>query len=388
MWLHFGRGAEIRLRSRPPSASPLILSGRQFRQSRYTSQYLAALRQPPNRPIFLHMQFRRAIKSVLLALVCTCLSSVNARAQSPPNPGPGCPPSVSDDDFSEMTGKKVFPKVIVDDVIFDGPVHLPTAALNELVVLLKQKEYGGNEWLDEIEESARGVWQDQGYFKARVTGQAIPLGGDADHQHFSVTIHVDEGPQYRLGSIRFRRILGADERRDSSPDAGIRHPNPGKDGESVLTGPAAALIFPKEALRKLVPLEDGDILKVAKIREGLDAMKDLYGTFGYIDFVPMPEIDVDDKRQIVSICFDLDEQMQFRIGKIEVVGLDAKTEKALIWKIEPGLVFNSKLFEMFFKDNQSVLPAGASSANNAKVRRNMKDGTVDIELVFGLCPPG
>jgi Surface antigen variable number repeat len=334
------------------------------------------------------MRSRVVAQSPILLLVCVCLCPTNARAQTSSNSG-SCPGAiVSDDDFNEMTGRKVFPRVLIDDITFDRPIHLPTPAFDEFVSSVKQKRYGGSEWLDEIEESARGVWQDQGYFKARVTGQAIPLGGDADHQHFSVTIHVDEGPQYRLGSIRFRRILGADERRDSSPDAGTRHPNPGKDGESVLTGPAAALIFPKEALRKLVPLEDGDILKVAKIREGLDAMKDLYGTLGYIDFVPMPEIDVDDKRQIVSICFDLDEQMQFRIGKIEVVGLDAKTEKALIWKIEPGLVFNSKLFEMFFKDNQSVLPAGASSANNAKVRRNMKDGTVDIELVFGLCPPG
>jgi Surface antigen variable number repeat len=333
------------------------------------------------------MQFRRAIQSVLLALVCTCLSSVNAFAQSPPNPGPGCPPSVSDDDFSEMTGKKVFPKVIVDDIIFDGPVHLPTAALNELVASLKQKEYGGNEWLNEIEESARGVWQDQGYFKARVTGQAIPLGGDADHQHFSVTLYVDEGRQYRLGNIRFRRILASPEGLLVSTETGSRQLNPENVGKSDLKGPAAALIFPKETLRKLIPLEDGDIPRVDKIREGLDALKELYGSFGYIDFVPMPEIELDDKRQIVSICFDLDEEMQFRIGKIEVVGLDAKTEKALIWKIAPGIVFNSKLFEMFFKDNQSVLPAGASPATNARLQRDEKDGIVDIKFVFRFCPP-
>jgi outer membrane protein assembly factor BamA len=47
-------------------------------------------------------------------------------------------------------------------------------------------------------------------------------------------------------------------------------------------------------LRKLVPLEEGDIFNVTKIRESLDAMKKLYSSFEYINFAATPITDVDD----------------------------------------------------------------------------------------------
>jgi len=97
-------------------------------------------------------------------------------------------------------------------------------------------------------------------------------------------------------------------------------------------------------------------------------------------------VEFDDDHQIVSIRFDLDEGMQYRIRTIGVFGLDADSEKALIWKMQPGDVFDEELFETFFKDNQALLPAGASPATNSELRRNTKDGTIDLEFRFWPCP--
>ncbi|MGA8222585.1 MAG: POTRA domain-containing protein [Candidatus Acidiferrales bacterium] len=290
---------------------------------------------------------------------------------------------MSGDDFNEMIGRKVFPKTIIDDVKFDGPVHLPADILDELVDSIKQRESSiaiSTELEETAEVSVRGAWQNHGYFNVRVSWEAIPTAGDADYQHFSVVFHVDEGPQYRLGKVQFRAAhFVAPTESGDRPSLRRRRKYDDPD-------PADLPIFPIEQLRSLIPLQEGDLLSSDKIREGLDALRKLYGSHGYIDFTPTPETEVDDEHQTVSIVFVLDEQPQYRIGKIEVAGLGPNTENALVWRLKPGDIFNYDLFKQFFEDNQSILPAGASPSENSEFRRNTKDGIVDIKLKFRPCP--
>jgi outer membrane protein assembly factor BamA len=145
-------------------------------------------------------------------------------------------------------------------------------------------------------------------------------------------------------------------------------------------------VFSAEELRNLIPLQDGDILSAEKIRDGLAALGQLYGEHGYIDFVAAPLTDIDDEHQIVSLTIDLIEDKQFRIGKIEVSGLDARLQNALAWNIKPGDVFDNRMFEKFFETNQSVLPPGASMSKNSRLNRSMGNGTVDVVFNFSPCP--
>ncbi len=360
------------------------------------------------------MPLRAALQYLLLGSVCACLCPTNGHAQSASGSG-SCPtPVVSDDDFTEMTGKKVFPKAIIDDVTFDGPVSLPPATLDELLTSIKQKKSSTSisDWLEEtVEIAVRGAWQNNGYFKVKVSWQTIPHLGDPDYQHFSVVFHVDEGLQYRLGEIRFRTSQDPTETQASSTTAArsqmdelndsesgsadseepannssrptLRKREPTNDDEPMSASTTHPPRFPEEELRKLIPLQQGDILSSEKIREGLDALRKLYGSHGYIDFTPTPETEVDEEHQVVSILLVLDEQPQYRIGKIRIVGLSANAENALIWKIKPGDIFNNDLFKQFFEDNQPILPAGSSSAENSEFTR--KDGIVDIKLKFSPC---
>lgn len=218
--------------------SPRLPFGIPFRHPYDTPQYFAALHPPSNKPIFPRMPLWAAQRRLLLPSICVWLCSASARAQLSPNPGRGCPSGVTCEDFKEMIGKRIFPKIVIDHVTFDGPIHLPGAALEELLTSLKQREFdAGTKWLEEIEEvPIRSTWQDQGYFKVEVSGRAIPLGGDTKSQHFSVICHLDEGNQYLLEAISFRT-----------------------------SDPSVALIFSPEELRKLIPLQAGDTLNVRKI---------------------------------------------------------------------------------------------------------------------------
>ena len=319
------------------------------------------------------------------------------RAQSTSSPA-RCSSPTSD----ESAESKVSPTVVIDSVVFEGPISLPDSAREQLVAELKQHKVGASsEWLAEVQEvSIRGAWQDQGFFKAASSAQAQIISNDSVEQHVSLLVHIEEGIQYRLTDIRFRKApdyFGGDsvhsepdEGREDSGDAfasgaskpKLRKKSTSYDAEYLGSG---ELAFPPEELRRLVPLSDGDLFSTKQIREGLDALARLYHSHGYINFVAMPLTEVDDSNGTISLTLGLDEGRQFRLRKAEVQGLEPHAANALRWPMQPGDIFNNKLLEDFFTDNKGTLPAG-TSPSNVELKKNEKYGTVDIRLVFPACP--
>src|ERR1700722_12153165 len=142
-------------------------------------------------------------------------------------------------------------KIIIDEVRFDGPIHISDSDRQQLVSELKQSNYPvDSDRLEEFREVAiKGMWRDRGYFKMEATAKEEIVRKDSAGDHVLVIVHVDEGPQYHLGSVEFR---------SSDPDD--------------------PLVFPREELRKLISMSEGDIFSAEKIRESLDALHQLYGS--------------------------------------------------------------------------------------------------------------
>jgi outer membrane protein assembly factor BamA len=326
-------------------------------------------------------------RPVLLLLSCLCVCTPNVDAQSSSKLDSCCPPAASCENSNGINRGHASARIVIDDVAFDGPVQLATTNL-EPVLTLKQKEYDDDsKWLGDIEDATRRVWEDQGYFKATVSATAVPLGSGDSHKHFSVVIHVDEGLQYRLGSIQFSATTDSDyDIHENSSGVRLMREKSSAFDHFGPGDPARRPIFPREELRTLFPLREGDILDADKVRQGLVALHDLYAGNGYIDIMATPIMDVDDEHQLISLQVQLHEQKQYRIGKLAISGLDANTKNALIWKLKSGDIFNFQLFEAFFKDNESRLPAGTSPANSSEIVRNTYNGTVDITFTFSPCP--
>jgi outer membrane protein assembly factor BamA len=292
---------------------------------------------------------------VALSCVYALLSAQPIRAQSQQEKPQTCPPScLSSDEFKELLGIKVYPKIVVDDVKFDGPTHLPDVSTEqELITKLKHREFdAGSEWLEEILFPVRNAWSDLGYFNAEATGQSQVVSADSTYEHVVVTIRVNEGPQYRLRGIRFR---------EADPDK--------------------RLAFAPEELRKLVSLQDGDIFYTQKIRESLDKLRRFYNSSGYIDFVSMPQTEIDNVSQRISLVMVLQEGEQFRVGKVEVFGLKPSKAAMLTSTLNPGDVFNGSFVDDFVKENMSALPVGASP-HVLGLKTDLKKRTVDIVVDF------
>jgi outer membrane protein assembly factor BamA len=307
---------------------------------------------------------RRTVLFILLGVIHILICSSPIYAQIPRRlerclPYPTLAEEIKDmqDEVEAKERKTPQRKVVIDDVNFDGPIHLPNSIREQLITELKQREFDGDyDWLGEIQEvPVRGAWQDQGYFRVNSTAQARIISSDSTIQHVSVIVHVDEGLQYRLGDVSFR---------EGDPDD--------------------PLPFPAEELRKLVPLREGDLFNVEKIREGLEALKKLYDSNGYIDFTASPDMEVDEASRRISLVMVLDQQKQYRVGKVEILGVDARTASNLRSKLKPGDIFNSRLVDDFLKENKAALPADASP-RDIEVHRDVRNGTVDARADFRTC---
>lgn len=340
--------------------------------------------------------------AISLGFIYAVVCSPPIHGQSPPNSARCFPSllSLASDEKAEFIGKKVFPKVIIDDVVFDGPTSLPASTREQLVGELREHAaLGSTRWLEEWGEFAvRNAWMDEGFFKMTSTAEPKIISSDATEQHVSVTVHVDEGMQYRLRDIRFGKepqvvpaaVHSVQPDSDEAPDNGrtmvsvsvlskkVEFPE-FHDSEQLDTN----LVFPPQELRKRFPLSDGDVLDASRIKEGLDALSRFYHSRGYINFAATSETITDDKNATISLIMVLDEGKQFRIRSLDVQGLDQQTTGSLKWRVQPGDLYDFEFFKDFFTDNRNILPSGGASQSN---HMNEERGTVDIRFVFPSCP--
>jgi len=308
---------------------------------------------------------------VVVGVVCALVCSPPVRAQLPqklerclPYPTYQQENKAMDEEVAAKTRmNEPRQRIIVDDVKFDGPIHVSDAVRQQVLSDLKQPDFNDNPdsesaWLGEIQAvGLMGVWQDQGFFKVEATAKEEFIRNDSTGKHVRIIAHINEGPQFRLGDVQFRS-----------------------------SDPGEPLAFRPEELRRLIPMSEGDILSASKLREGLDALRNLYASHGYIDFVATPLTDIDDIRQRISLLMELDQQKQFRVASVEVYGLDQKTETLLKSKLKPGDVYNWQVVEDFLKQNASALPPDISPSD-IELRRNVKRGTVDLRFnIFQGCP--
>lgn len=250
-----------------------------------------------------------------------------------------------------------FPERILDTVEFEGANHLPDANRQELISSLKNHVfYNGDGWLDDATHLVSEFWRDRGYFKVNVTAKKKILNPGSAPEYVELTFHVEEGPQYRLKDIRFR---------SSDPDI--------------------PLVFPPEQLRKLIPMKDGDLISVGAMRDGLEALKQLYDSRGYIDFTSTPVTDIDDESNQISLIFDLDQELQFRIEKIDFLGNRPQAEGIARSQMRLGDIFSEHIIEDFYQQNRPLLPAGASPRDLIMIR-NHKIGAVALAFDFRDCP--
>jgi Surface antigen variable number repeat len=196
----------------------------------------------------------------------------------------------------------------------------------------------------ELQPRIRMAFRDLGYFKALVYEPTVSFVGQTQApKDVDVTVKVDEGSQYRLGEIRI----------------------------------AKAVLFPVDQLRKLFPIQTGDLFNTTHIGEGLEQMRKLYATEGHVNFVATPQVLIDELRRSIDLVIEVDEGKSFDFGRLFLDGTEphAGAAKELMesWKTLQGKRYNPLLLNRWLAANTSNWPGGSVDADR------MVDPIIDSE---------
>jgi outer membrane protein insertion porin family len=218
--------------------------------------------------------------------------------------------------------------------------------------------------LDDDKEHIRVAYLNAGYFKAKVGDETVKIvrrGGsgfrlplvmmqmpriDAD-----ITLHVEEGPQYRLRNVFFQGITLF-----KTPDA---------------------------LMRPLFKMGPGDVFSADKLKKGMEEMRKLYGMYGFIDFNPDPNPDFIPDTNQVDLTITADEGRQFFIRRIDFQGNQSTRDKVIRRELylDEGDMFNMNLWNMsILRLNQLGYFEALKEEDATIVTRNANSDTVDITL--------
>ena len=163
--------------------------------------------------------------------------------------------------------------------------RLPDRDRDRIIQLFEHRAYPEGE----LQPRIRIVFQNLGYFNAQIDEPKLsPVRQTQSTKEVDVSVRVDEGVQYRLGEIRFEK----------------------------------ASLFPSERMRKLFAVQRGELFNYTRIGKGLEQLRDLYATDGYVDLAVLPLTHIDEFHRTIDLSLELDEGKPYDFGRLVLDGLE------------------------------------------------------------------
>ncbi|MBZ5536602.1 MAG: hypothetical protein LAO31_11655 [Acidobacteriia bacterium] len=234
-------------------------------------------------------------------------------------------------------------------VHLEGGSELPNA--QALVTReLKAHTYSMDSLAESLER-VRSLYQDYGYLNVKVSD---PIITPVDSTTVDVTLHIRSGPQYRLKDIQISGVKA----------------------------------FAPVDIRRLIPLQAGDIFNVGKVRRAFETMRRLYETKGYINFVPIPDEVFDETDKSVLFIVKVQEGKAFRFGPLKLSGVEPAPSvghKILAnWKPYIGQGFNIEVLERFIEEQFHLSKAKVAPFywEHVQLETDEKEGVATILLLL------
>ena len=252
----------------------------------------------------------------------------------------------------------------IRNVEFSGAGESELPVLNEAARRVFDREYSRSVLNALVEHQLLPVYYARGYLKAAF-GEPQPKvvkkpGAESEEGPRNLTIvdiafPVTPGRQYKIKALEW-------------------------SGNQVISS---------DVLKKMVRAQPGDIANTVRMGDNLKDIQKLYGSRGYVTATIQPDIEIDDATGTALIRFDVKEGYQFHMGELEFRGLDnsltAKLRNA--WKIRPGDVYDATYLSEYLRVAHKLLPAGLDWDVASHVTANVRDKTVDVDLIYSVKAP-
>ncbi len=207
------------------------------------------------------------------------------------------------------------------------------------------------------------VYADNGYLRARFgeprvedvgkVGTWIPLFGHKG-QGLKIIIPIDEGRQYRAGEIKVE---------DNTE-------------------------FTADEIKSVLNVKTGDIVRgYSVLQKGMEDLKKVYGSRGYIQFSAIPELDYKDDpndptKGIADITFTMEEGKQYSLRRLEFIGNSFTRDNVLRREvlINEGERYNQQLWDLSLLRLNQLGYFDQVKPEDATVNTNEREGQVDLTV--------
>jgi len=264
----------------------------------------------------------------------------------------------------KFTGNHAFSdRKLIRAMRHDRPIAIP---LYFTEINLMSKTYDHDKLIEDQEVGIRGLYQNNGYMKVSLPDPiienvdtegwryGIPFAGRTTGKAVNITIPIEEGERYTMGTIKI-----------------------------VSSDPDKALSLKVDALKNVFPLKPGDVFSAEKVRKAMEEYTKIYGEYGFIDFVPEPQMDFDDQAKRIDVTMRFDEGKQYYVRRIEFSGNTTTRDKVIRREllIDEGQLFNKRAWEIsILRLNQLNYFDKIEADKSVELKRDTKAGTVDILL--------
>jgi outer membrane protein assembly factor BamA len=192
---------------------------------------------------------------------------------------------------------------------FGGATRVPTEALAHSLDFLLGQEYSRSVTEVGLTSNLKPLYLERGYLKFKVEGFQALLEGSG----VVVEVKLSEGSQFALAGYRW-------------------------------TGNTS---IPSEELSKLITAKPGQPLNFVRLEDDLGRVRKAFGKFGReaANIKPLPEFNADS----VSYTFEVAEGELFRMGRVEITGVDGETGRKLMesWKLAEGQPYDNTYCQKF-----------------------------------------
>lgn len=244
-------------------------------------------------------------------------------------------------------------KTAVKRVFFEGNCHVTSKKLRSIIFtredwILGFMDRAGSYQPDAIEADKHVIenfYQSIGFFNAKVID--VKKDFDPVTKNVNVTFYIHEGDIYTISDIKV----------------------PGND------------IIPEERLCNALPIKVGDVYSKDKIRQTIEALRTLWGDFGYIYADIEPSVQPNDETKTVELGFYTELGPQVILNRINIIG-NIKTHDKVIRRVialEEGCLLTSKGMDDAKSRVESLGYFDTRDGVSWKINRIGKD-KADLEL--------
>jgi len=252
----------------------------------------------------------------------------------------------------------------VRKVEFTGANEADLPALEAASEKMGDREYSRTRLSQLVQRQLLPVYYSRGFLKAAFAEPQVKVvkqpstdneDGPRNQTVVDVTFSVTPGPQYKLKGLEWS---GNHE-------------------------------FSTETLQKMVRAEVGQPANTVRLGDNLKDIQKLYGSRGYVAAVINPNAEFDDATGAVLLHLDVKEGAVYHMGELEFRGLDNSLTAKLraAWKIRAGEIYDATYLAEYLSEAHKLLPTSLDWDVASHVTANVREKTVDIDLIYSVKAP-